>query len=72
VLERGSEKDKILDAFKAIHKETMGLAEYRPHLSIIICGKRHHARFKPKDHKDQTRNGNTRPGTVVDRRITAV
>ncbi|KAG1787368.1 ribonuclease H-like domain-containing protein [Suillus plorans] len=72
VLERGSEKDKILDAFKAIHKETKDLVEYRPHLSIIICGKRHHARFRPKDQKNQSRNGNTRPGTVVDRRITAV
>jgi hypothetical protein len=72
VLEHGSEKDKILDAFKAIHKETKGLAEYRPQLIIIICGKRHHARFMPKDHKNQSRNGNTRPGTVVDRRITAV
>ncbi|KAG2144442.1 ribonuclease H-like domain-containing protein [Suillus bovinus] len=72
VLEHGSEKDKILDAFKAIHKETKDLAEYQPHLSIIICGKRHHARFRPKDQKNQSRNGNTRPGTVVDRRITAV
>ncbi|KAG1856966.1 ribonuclease H-like domain-containing protein [Suillus subalutaceus] len=72
VLEHGSEKDKILDAFKAIHKETKDLAEYRPHLSIVICGKRHHARFMPKDDKHRTRNGNTRSGTVVDRRITAV
>ncbi|KAG2129585.1 ribonuclease H-like domain-containing protein [Suillus clintonianus] len=72
VLERGSEKDKILDAFKAIQKETEGLAEYRPHLSIIICGKRHHARTRPTNSKNESRNGNTRPGTVFDRRITAV
>ncbi|KAG1761419.1 ribonuclease H-like domain-containing protein [Suillus occidentalis] len=72
VLEHGSEKDKILDAFKAIHKETKDFAEYRPLLSIVICGKRHHVRFMPKGHENQSRNGNTRPGTVVDRRITAV
>ncbi|KAG1734940.1 ribonuclease H-like domain-containing protein [Suillus paluster] len=71
VLEHGSEKDKILDAFKAIHKETKGLAEYRPQLSIIICGKRHHARFGPNS-RFQSPNGNTRPGTVIDRRVTAV
>ncbi|KAG0696503.1 ribonuclease H-like domain-containing protein [Suillus ampliporus] len=71
VLEHGSEKDRILDAFKAIHKEASGLAEYRPQLSIIICGKRHHARFWPNS-QFQSQNGNTRPGTVVDRRVTAV
>ena len=46
--------------------------QYRPKLSIIICGKRHHTRFYPAEAENADRNGNPRPGTVVDRGITAV
>lgn len=46
--------------------------EYKPKLSIIICGKRHHARFYPTDSANAVRNGNTKPGTVVDRGITSM
>ncbi|TFK67324.1 argonaute-like protein [Pluteus cervinus] len=45
---------------------------YRPQLSIIICGKRHHAKLFATNSSEATKNGNTRPGTVVDKGITAV
>lgn len=45
---------------------------YRPKLTIVICGKRHHTRFFPTDAQFADQNGNPRPGTVVDRGITAV
>ncbi|KAG6916362.1 hypothetical protein DXG01_007198 [Tephrocybe rancida] len=65
------ELPQILDAFKKF--ETQGRkSKYRPQLSIIICGKRHHARFFPTDSQYADRNGNTRPGTVVDKGVTAV
>jgi eukaryotic translation initiation factor 2C len=44
---------------------------YRPILSIIICGKRHHARFFPTNSAYADKNGNTRPGTVVDKGVTS-
>lgn len=40
-------------------------------LTIIICGKRHHVRNWPPENLGD-KNGNTRPGTVVDKGITAV
>ncbi|KAG6828038.1 hypothetical protein H0H87_003026, partial [Tephrocybe sp. NHM501043] len=65
------ELPQILDAFKRF--ETQGRkSKYRPQLSIVICGKRHHARFYPTDSPYADRNGNTRAGTVVDKGITAV
>ena len=45
---------------------------YTPKLTIVICGKRHHTRFYPAEAENADRNGNPRPGTVVDRGITAV
>ena len=45
---------------------------YTPKLTIVICGKRHHTRFYPAEAENADRNGNPRPGTVVDRVITAV
>ena len=45
---------------------------YKPKLTIIICGKRHHARLYATDSACADKNGNTRPGTVVDKGITAV
>ncbi|KAL9021543.1 MAG: hypothetical protein Q9185_001274 [Variospora sp. 1 TL-2023] len=44
-----------------------------PDLLVIICGKRHRTRFYPTnaEHADQTRNQNTRSGTVVDRGVTS-
>ena len=45
---------------------------YRPKLTIVICGKRHHTRFFPTDAPFADQNGNPKPGTVVDRGVTAV
>jgi eukaryotic translation initiation factor 2C len=45
---------------------------YIPKLTIVICGKRHHTRFFPTEERFADQNGNPRPGTVVDRGVTAV
>lgn len=47
-------------------------APYRPKLTIVICGKRHHTRFYPTEEGNADHNGNPRPGTVVDRGVTSV
>lgn len=57
------ELPKIREAFRRVYKE-----KKQPQLMICICGKRHHARFYPAD-GNETRNGNTRPGTIVDKGI---
>lgn len=46
-------------------------AGYKPKITIIIVGKRHHTRFYPTDKAMVDRKGNPAPGTVVDRGITA-
>ncbi|KAF5364732.1 hypothetical protein D9757_012485 [Collybiopsis confluens] len=65
------ELPQILKAFQRFNTKERKTT-YRPQLSIIICGKRHHARFFPTDSQFADRNGNTRPGTVVDRGVTSV
>ena len=62
------ELPKLQAAFKQISPQ----APYKPKLSIVVCGKRHHARFWAPDSEHATRNGNTRPGTVVDKGVTDV
>ncbi|OJA20088.1 hypothetical protein AZE42_07720 [Rhizopogon vesiculosus] len=67
------ELPKMLDAFKRVPVGTGPKSKpYRPLLTIIICGKRHHAKFWPTDSQYASNNGNTRPGTVVDKGVTAV
>lgn len=62
----------MLDAFKRVSPKGDSQGKpYRPRLTIIICGKRHHVRNWPPDTLGD-KNGNTRPGTVVDKGITAV
>ncbi|KAJ8516713.1 hypothetical protein ONZ45_g6006 [Pleurotus djamor] len=61
---------QIFEAFQRLG--TAGRKVYRPKLSIIICGKRHHARFYPTTSAEASKNGNTKPGTVVDRGVTSV
>ena len=39
---------------------------------IILGRKRHHAKFWPENSQHADRNGNTRPGTVVDAGITGM
>jgi hypothetical protein len=79
------EKEQILEAFQKLTAER-GLEPYHPLFSIVICGKRHHARysfihilfiqslthrfrFYPTSSTFADKNGNTRPGTVVDKGI---
>jgi eukaryotic translation initiation factor 2C len=63
------ELPQMIEAFKRIDAKD---PRYRPTLSILICGKRHHARFYPTNSDNADRNGNTRPGTVVDRGVTSL
>jgi eukaryotic translation initiation factor 2C len=41
-------------------------------VTIVICGKRHRTRFYPTEASAADRDGNPRPGTVVDGGVTAV
>ncbi|CCD51625.1 similar to RNA interference and gene silencing protein (Qde2) [Botrytis cinerea T4] len=41
-----------------------------PRISIIVCGKRHHTRFYPKDTDSADSKSNCPAGTVVDRGVT--
>jgi eukaryotic translation initiation factor 2C len=48
-----------------------------PFFSILVLftarqGKRHHTRFYPVEEGNADHNGNPRPGTVVDRGVTAI
>lgn len=63
------ELPKIVESFAAFGNAKQ---QYRPKLTIVICGKRHHTRFFPTDSQFADQNGNPRPGTVVDRGITSV
>jgi eukaryotic translation initiation factor 2C len=62
------ELPEIEKAFVAVY----GAGAALPKLSIVICGKRHHARPLPTSAETASDNGNTRPGTVVDKGITDV
>lgn len=55
---------QIVEAFRKL--------QFKPTLSIIICGKRHHARAYATGQDDMTPNGNTVPGTVIDKGITDI
>lgn len=66
---RKKELPQILEAFQAFDTPK---ARYRPKLTIIICGKRHHTRFFPTEEDSAAGDGNPRPGTVVDRGVTAI
>ncbi|EKM51085.1 uncharacterized protein PHACADRAFT_212985 [Phanerochaete carnosa HHB-10118-sp] len=65
------ELPQILDAFKKFNTAARK-TPYRPTLSIIVCGKRHHARVYATAADQTTKNGNTLPGTVVDKGITDI
>jgi hypothetical protein len=62
VLEK--ELPQLKDSFRKVYKDAK-----HPQVMICICGKRHHARFYPVNDSDATKNGNTKPGTVVDKGI---
>ncbi|KIJ17922.1 hypothetical protein PAXINDRAFT_167846 [Paxillus involutus ATCC 200175] len=67
------ELPKMLDAFKRVAPKGGPKGKpYRPLLTIVICGKRHHARAWPTNAQLADKKGNTRPGTVCDQGITSV
>ncbi|KAG6811918.1 hypothetical protein H0H92_005249 [Tricholoma furcatifolium] len=57
---------------KACTKFDTAQTKYRPMLTIVICGKRHHTRFYPTEEQDADKDGNPKAGTVVDRGVTSV
>lgn len=61
------ELPKFLSAFKKLQNGT-----YRPKLSIVVCGKRHHSYNYATGADHVMKNGNTLPGTVVDKGVTDV
>lgn len=63
------ELPQIREAFEKVYTGKDGKPAKKPELMICICGKRHHARFYPTNDQNATRNGNTKPGTVVDKGI---
>ncbi|EPQ51876.1 argonaute-like protein [Gloeophyllum trabeum ATCC 11539] len=63
------ELPKIKEAFK---KLSTPQNPYKPKLTIVICGKRHHTRFYPTEAENADDKGNPVPGTVVDQGVTAV
>jgi eukaryotic translation initiation factor 2C len=63
------ELPQIFEAFKRIDPKN---PRYHPTLSIFICGKRHNARFFPPNSEFADKNGNTLPGTVVDKSVTSM
>ncbi|KAG1737463.1 ribonuclease H-like domain-containing protein [Suillus paluster] len=64
--------EELPEILKAFHTFDKPKKPYRPPLTIVICGKRHHTRFYPTERKDAANDGNPKPGTVVDRGVTAV
>ncbi|KAL4076885.1 Piwi domain-containing protein [Scleroderma yunnanense] len=68
-LVREKELPQMVKAFKKFDKVGK---PYKPKLTIVICGKRHHTRFYPTTANGATKDGNPLPGTVVDRGVTAV
>ncbi|KAL0948418.1 hypothetical protein HGRIS_010999 [Hohenbuehelia grisea] len=65
--------DDELRSIKEAFQETQTpKGPYQPQLTIVICGKRHHTRFYPTEAVNADKDGNPRPGTVVDRGVTAV
>ncbi|KAI0291922.1 Piwi domain-containing protein [Multifurca ochricompacta] len=65
-------KEELPQFFAAFQTVDAKNSKYHPTLSIIICGKRHHARFFATDSKHADKNGNTLAGTVVDKGVTSV
>lgn len=64
--------EELPEIRKAFQKFDKPKEPYRPKLTIVICGKRHHTRFYPTEENNAAGDGNPRPGTVVDRGVTAV
>jgi eukaryotic translation initiation factor 2C len=60
------------NAFVAERQKGPGFNAPSVKITAVVCTKRHHTRFYPKDPSDsQGRPGNCKPGTLVDRSITS-
>lgn len=64
-----NELPQIQEAFRQVYESSQNKGAKKPQLMICICGKRHHARFYPTDSANATKNGNTKPGTIVDKGV---
>lgn len=64
--------DEIPKIRASFRKFDTAQTAYRPKLTVVICGKRHHTRFYPTEAANADHNGNPRPGTIVDRGVTAI
>ncbi|KAF7366724.1 Protein argonaute-3 [Mycena sanguinolenta] len=62
----------INEELPEIRKACRKFDNYKPAISIVICGKRHHTRFYPTEAANAAPDGNPKAGTVVDRGVTAV
>ncbi|KAL7268875.1 hypothetical protein RUND412_008489 [Rhizina undulata] len=62
-------KEELPQIYKACERIQ---SNYRPKITVIIVGKRHHTRFYPTEQDKIDNMGNPAPGTVVDRGVTAV
>lgn len=45
-------------------------AAWQPKFTVTVCSKRHHHRFFPGTRNDGDKNGNCKPGTIIERDIT--
>lgn len=61
------EMPEMKSAFK-----TFDNGRYSPKLSIVVCAKRISERFFPTEAANADRNGNPKPGTVIDRGVTSI
>ncbi|KAJ7856608.1 argonaute-like protein [Mycena leptocephala] len=62
----------IAEELPAIRSACRRFQNYKPKITIVICGKRHHTRFYPTEAANAAPDGNPKAGTVVDRGVTAV
>jgi eukaryotic translation initiation factor 2C len=62
----------LLETACELTGKNYGIQSYRPKLAIIVVTKRHHTRFYPHPSNSGDRNGNTRPGTIIDSGISPV
>ncbi|KAH9994550.1 argonaute-like protein [Russula compacta] len=65
-------RDEIPKIRASFRKFDTVQSQYRPKLTVVICGKRHHTRFYPTEAANADHNGNPKPGTIVDRGVTAI
>ncbi|KAF2502247.1 Piwi-domain-containing protein [Lophium mytilinum] len=62
-------KEREVKAIKMAYDD-LNVSNQAYAVTFIVVGKRHHTRFYPKHSTDATKNGNLRPGLVVDSVVT--